>query len=294
MEKKTKLLLFIIIAAFIVLNWTCHFNNDCMFNKYIDENCEYARKLDSITYRLLSKYKKDNDSNVVCLKGDLPNNIVKEKRDVTNNESVVVSKNNQICRNALNNSGGHKQDKRSKSCVFKTKRYSHMEKKIFKELDYMDFLQNSRTISDKIYKKIIFKKFALRLLIPVMLFLLLSLSFFLDFYGGYGLRGGLFKILNLYAEKLWYNSFHIFLKSSFLSSFTKSMGKVKINTLKKTPLSNGQVKKEIICGSDYVFGFISFLIYFSTFFILGFTIILAVFYYHKKVKKYEKIKFRKR
>ncbi|KAI4841582.1 fam-l protein [Plasmodium brasilianum] len=291
MEKKTKSLLFIIIAAFIVLNWTCHFNNDCMFNKYIDENCEYARKLDSITYRLLSKYKKDTDSYVVCLKGDLPNNIVNEKRDVTYNESVVVAKNNQICRNALNNSGRHKQDKRSKSCVFETKRYSHMEKKIFKELDYMDFLQNSRTISDKIYKKIIFKKFALRLVLPVMLFLLLSLSFSLDFYGGYGLRAGLFKILNLYAGDLWYNSFHIFLKSSFLSSFTKSMGKVK-NTWNKA--SSAREKRVLIDGSDYVFGFISFLIYFSTFFILGFTIISAVFYYHKKVKKYEKIKFRKR
>ncbi|KAI4840245.1 hypothetical protein MKS88_001603 [Plasmodium brasilianum] len=292
MEKKTKLLLFIIIPAFIVLNWTCHFNNDSMFNKYIDENYEYAGKLDSITYRLLAKYKKDNDSYVLCLKGDLPNNIVNEKRDVTYNDSVVVAKNKQICRNALNNSAGHKQDKRSKSCVFETKRYSHMEKKIFKELDYMDFLQNSRTISDKIYKKIIFKKFALRLVLPVMLFLLLSLSLSLDFYGGYGLRGGLFKILNLYAGNLWYNSFHNWLKSSFLSSFTESMGKVKNTWVKKT-LSEGE-KRTLIDGSDYVFGFISFLIYFSTFFILGFTIISAVFYYHKKVKKYEKIKFRKR
>ncbi|SBT00038.1 Plasmodium exported protein (Pm-fam-a like), unknown function, partial [Plasmodium malariae] len=264
----------------------------CMFNKYIDENCEYARKLDSITYRLLAKYKKNNDSYVLCLKGDLPNNIVNEKRDVTYNESVVA-KNKQICRNALNNSRGHKPDKRGKYCVFETKRYSHMEKKIFKELDYMDFLQNSRTISDKTYKKIIFKKFALRLVLPVMLFLLLSLSLSLDFYGGYGLRGGLFKILNLYAGSLWYNSFHNWLKSSFLSSFTESMGKVK-NTLKKTVLNKVVKKQEFIYGSDYVFGFISFLIYFSTFFILGFTIISGVFYYHKKVKKYEKIKFRKR
>ncbi|SBS94281.1 Plasmodium exported protein (Pm-fam-a like), unknown function, partial [Plasmodium malariae] len=220
----------------------------CTFNKYIDENCEYARKLDSITYRLLSKYKKDTDSYVVCLKGDLPNNIVNEKRDVTYNESVVA-KNKQICRNALNNSGGHKQDKRSKSCVFETKRYSRMEKKIFKELDYMDFLQNSRTISDKTYKKIIFKKFALRLILPVMLLLLLSLSFSLDFYGGYGLRGGLFKILNLYADNLWYNSFHKWLKSSFLRSFTESMGKVK-NTWKKTSSAGG--KRVLTDGNDYV------------------------------------------
>ncbi|SBS99787.1 Plasmodium exported protein (Pm-fam-a like), unknown function [Plasmodium malariae] len=199
------------------------------------------------------KYKRNKVSTTVCLKEEIQNG-VQDKKDITNNEKWDEDKKKQSCESSSMSTRGHKKNKKNKSCIFETMKYSNLEKKIFKELDYVDFLRNNRTIN-------------------------LSNSF--------GLVKGLREILNLYASKFWYSSLHSFLEKSPLNWLFKSGDKLKYKVFG----SNG-----IITVKDYtyVYQFFDFLLYVIPFIILGVTIISGVIYYHKKVKKYEKIKFRKR
>lgn len=48
-----------------------------------------------------------------------------------------------------------------------------MEKEIFKELDYIDFLKEKRTVSNKTYKKITLEKYGLSIILLLLLFFLL-------------------------------------------------------------------------------------------------------------------------
>ncbi|KAI4835525.1 hypothetical protein MKS88_004735 [Plasmodium brasilianum] len=70
-----------------------------------------------------------------------------------------------------------------------------LKKKIFKEFDYEYFFKNNSTISDNVYKKIIFKKCGLRFALPLLLFLVLALSLILDKFCGYGLTYGFLKVI---------------------------------------------------------------------------------------------------
>ncbi|KAI4839917.1 fam-l protein [Plasmodium brasilianum] len=75
MELKNKLLFFTKITLFIFLYWIYHFNYDvCMFNKSIDRYHSLCKNLDKRTYRLLKIYKQDENSNILEIKEDIPNN----------------------------------------------------------------------------------------------------------------------------------------------------------------------------------------------------------------------------
>ncbi|SCO92872.1 fam-l protein [Plasmodium malariae] len=268
MKQKIKLLLFIKIAEFVLLSGICHFKN-CVsiFKNSVDDKCIHGKKMDARTYRILAKYKHDKDSNLLCL-----------KEDIRNYEKKLREKNkwsNEISSMSIR---GHKQHMKNKSCMFETKKYSHMEKKIFKELDYIDFLQNTKTISDKIFRKTVFKKYRVRIILPLFLFILLSTYLILDFSGGYGLGGRLLSVLNRILGKGWSAHLRSFLKNlnlDFLWPQINMGSSGKTWTLMTKP-------------------FLIYVIYLIPFLILGFTTILYIFYYHKKVKKYQKIKFRKR
>ncbi|SBS91578.1 Plasmodium exported protein (Pm-fam-a like), unknown function [Plasmodium malariae] len=227
------------------------------------------------------------------LKEWISNNDMDERKDISNNERKYAEIKKQSNGSLSNNRKDHKKHNKNKSCIFETKKYSRMEKKIFKELDYADFLKNNRTISDKIYKKIIRKKYGFRLSLPIFFVFLLSILLLLDLFVGYGLIRVLFKVLNIIATRVvtenisgvtpfrkFLEPLHRGLKNSFFGSFFKS-------TVKITQSSNK------IDEHYYITGFFGFLIYFIPIFIIGVTCILGIFYYHKKVKKYEKIKFRK-
>ncbi|SBS92007.1 Plasmodium exported protein, unknown function [Plasmodium malariae] len=144
----------------MLISWIFHFNNDIsIIKKPVDENYNIGKKLDARKYRILVKYKQDEDSSILYFKEVIPNYASNEKKDISNYEKNTTEKKEQSNKSSYVSSGLNKEHIKNKSCMFETKIYSHMEKKIFKELDYMDFLQNNRTISDKFFRSVAFKKY---------------------------------------------------------------------------------------------------------------------------------------
>ncbi|KAI4837482.1 fam-l protein [Plasmodium brasilianum] len=201
-----------------------------------------------------------------------------EKKYICCNGKDIKRKNKQSNDCSQKSSAGNKCNTKNKSCIFETKKYPRLERKIFKELDYENFLKNNRTISDNIYKKIMCKKWGIRLSLPTTLFLLLSISLILDLFVGYGFVNKLIRLLNfIFPDKKWISTWHDWLWTSGL------------NWMGVRVLSNVSSNKK----SSIISSVFANLIYLIPLIILGLTVILAVFYYHKKVKNYEKIKLRK-
>ncbi|KAI4841016.1 hypothetical protein MKS88_000784 [Plasmodium brasilianum] len=74
-ELKIKLFIFIQITLFFLLMRICHLGNDERLVKtYLKENCKYIKKLNTITYGLLTRCKHCVDLNIVNLKKDIPIN----------------------------------------------------------------------------------------------------------------------------------------------------------------------------------------------------------------------------
>ncbi|KAI4836247.1 hypothetical protein MKS88_004035 [Plasmodium brasilianum] len=306
MEQKFTSFLYIKISTFIILTWICHFYiYMSRQSKSLVECYNQHRRLYAKNYRLLAIYKQDKDSSNVYLKKEIPNR-VNNIDDIFNNEKYSSGKTKQLNGSSQGNKRRHQKVVKNKSCTFETKKYSHLEKKVFKELDYVDFLKNNKTISDKIYKKIMIKKCGLRVALPILLFFVLAVSFILDNFCGCGLTHGLLKVIVLISPAVGVSELqtysylegignlsniitdkaspallilHIWLMKSPLKRFTQ--------TLVVNPSTN---KLSNYCAS----GFLGFLIYFVPIFILSIILISGLVYYHKKVKKYEKIKFRKR
>ncbi|SBS97425.1 hypothetical protein PMALA_060210, partial [Plasmodium malariae] len=117
-----------------------------IFNKYLDENYIYSRYIYGTTYRILSKYKQDEYSNALVLKEEMTNNGMKKKKDITNNMEGYTGKRKHSNGSPSEFKGNCKTYMKKNKCMFETKNYSHFEKKIFKEMDFMDFLKNNKTI----------------------------------------------------------------------------------------------------------------------------------------------------
>ncbi|SBS96451.1 Plasmodium exported protein (Pm-fam-a like), unknown function, partial [Plasmodium malariae] len=252
-------------------------------------NYKNNRKLDK-NYRLLAISKEDKCSAFVRLNEEVPNYAVSENKDVYYNEKEPKREIKHLNRKSFVNAGGNKQNMRNRKCIFETKKYSRMEKKIFKELDYIDFLKNNRTIGNKIYVKTICKKYRLRFVLPLLLITVLLLLYVLDLLVGCGLRKILFKVLKLCGITNWYRDLSMLLKDSPVSWLFRSVDKVNKALIR---IKKGEAEKRI-AGYVYVHSFFDYLIYVIPLLILGVIFILGLFYYHKKVKKYQKIKFKKR
>ncbi|SBS91660.1 Plasmodium exported protein (Pm-fam-a like), unknown function [Plasmodium malariae] len=241
----------------------------------------FRRKLDTSVRRLLSKYKQDMYSNIAGKKDDLLYNGENNKKSVCSNENDKKVRRKSTKGSSLNKAGNHKQDKNYNSCIFESKKYSRFEKKIFKELDYEDFLKKNRTISDKLYKKIILKKYGLQLFLPLLLFSLLSLSLILDLFAKCGLQNMLYEVLIISGAQEWMKNLG--------DKFSKLIPDSWATFLKQfiTSAFGDNTKLHVFCN------FFGTVIYFVPFIIMGVTFISWIIFYHKKVKKYEKIKFRK-
>ncbi|SBS94442.1 Plasmodium exported protein (Pm-fam-a like), unknown function [Plasmodium malariae] len=255
------------------------------FNNNLDWSYKLSRKIDKRTYRLLENYKNDKYLSIIGLKEETSYKGQNEKKYICTNEKGNQVKKKQKSRSSLNNGESNKQDMKNKSCIFETKIYSHLEKKVFKELDYVDFIKNNKAISDKLYKKIILKKCGLRISLPLLLFLLLSISLILDLFVGYG---------PVYVLKVILKSFDEEYYKRIAENFYSAVGPLgdffrALFTTYKVGDSSRIVKK-----LNTVNGLFGILIHFLPFIILGVIIISGIIYYHKKVKKYEKIKFRRR
>ncbi|KAI4841581.1 fam-l protein [Plasmodium brasilianum] len=295
MEKNIKLLFFN-ISAFIFLTWLFHFSIDnSTLNKFLKDNSNNDSKLDGKHYRLLVIHKEESDSNILGLKQDMSNNRVKEKKYLSNNEGETPEKKKHLYKSSSKSIKDHRNAMKKEANIFETKKYSCIEKRIFKELDFEDFLKRNKMISNKIYKKIMYKKLALRIALPLLLFLLLLTVLITDFTwglvdGSKGLWGalGLSKILKGWSasDGSWLKTMLEWLKtnSSWFWKHNSIFGKATHNGCTATEVSTG-------CILGQLFGII---IYVIPFIILAITVISGIIYYHKKVKKYEKIKFRKR
>ncbi|SBT85952.1 fam-l protein [Plasmodium malariae] len=227
MEQKIKLILFIKIFLFVFLSWMCHLNSDLRgFERFFNERYMVYRKLRTGTYRFLANCKNNIEKSITGLKEDVTNYGIKEKNNIYNTEKGTNAKNIHSHGLLSENASDRRKAMKNKSCIFETEKYSHFEKKIFKELDYQNFLEKNKIISDKLYKTIIRKKYGLRFFIPSLLFLLLSLGLILDLSVGYGLLNGFYYIMGLICSKNWTINLLDLLKHPSVSAFFKPMGQI--------------------------------------------------------------------
>ncbi|KAI4836238.1 hypothetical protein MKS88_004026 [Plasmodium brasilianum] len=172
MEHKIKSPFIFKIAIFIVLTWICYFYNDLTtFNKYIGIYT-LDRKLYIRYYRILGKYEKKKVSNIVGM-----NELIYKYEEKEDKPKYGNRKKDQSNKSSLYKEEFNKQLKGHKYLVFEGKKLSHFERTLFKHLDYVEFIRKNPTISDKSYRKIIFKEYALLIYLP---FLLLSWSYILS------------------------------------------------------------------------------------------------------------------
>lgn len=237
----------------------------------MDEKYNLRRKLNARDYRVLAKYNQDINSSIANSKGEIPNNEVKKRIYISNNKKGAKGKHEPSCRSALYNEEYDKSVDKNKFGVPKIKKYFDFEKKIFKELDYEDYIKNIKTIEYKEYKKLLCKKrriqIALILLVILVLILPildLSLETFID--------GGLLGSLELLSPV---ESTGGGVASGVQGSLITLLSQSKWGMLQK-------ISASII----FIYG-VPYLIFVVIF-------ILGMVYYYRKVIKYENIKLRKK
>ncbi|SCN12005.1 fam-l protein [Plasmodium malariae] len=192
------ILLFIKILTFILLTWICNFYNDMnTLNKYLDERCSFRRKLNSRKYPLLAQYKQGKDLCIANSKEEIPGNEVIKQNNISNNKKGANGKHKQSCRSSLYVQKYGKNVDQNKCIIPKTKKYSDYEQKIFKELDYNDYLKNIKIIEDKEYKKVKRKKLRIRISL-FFLFILVLMMPILDLLLEKLATGGLLGSLGLF------------------------------------------------------------------------------------------------
>ncbi|SBT85873.1 fam-l protein [Plasmodium malariae] len=284
-----KIIIFFKFSIFMFVTWMYYFNKDKItFDNSSNNNCIFDRELNTRAHRLLGKCRQPKNLSALELKANKENIGMPKKGDISNDEKGTTTKITELNGSLLRNTEGYKQANKNKSCIFETNKYSRFESKIFKELDYLDFLKNNRTISDKTYTRVIRKKYGLRFALPILLILFFIAVLMIDLTMG---------LISPNTGGLWY---HIGLWDHIksLSSIAKTLKDYLPSWLTQCASWNckhhppsGDSKCTELCTLNNLFGIV---VYFLPFIILGITLILRVVYYHKKVKKYEKIKFRKR
>ncbi|SCP02950.1 fam-m protein [Plasmodium malariae] len=160
MEQKINTTLFFKISAFMILSWICHFCCDTRTNnKLLIENWVPCKRLNTRSYRLLAKYKKNKDSNILDLKEDKPFN-----------GEINKGKNRQSNRTLLNKAQYYTEVIDYENGMFDGK-YFHFEKKLINKNDYDDLLEKKRRICDIDLKKIKFRKYRYGAFITFIFFL---------------------------------------------------------------------------------------------------------------------------
>ncbi|SBT87262.1 fam-l protein [Plasmodium malariae] len=266
------LFLFFKISVFIPLTWICHFyNKENSLNKYLNDKCDILRKLNPKNYRLLAKYE-DKNYFIVNFKEETPQNEVAQKKCITNNKKGTNGKQKFSNSSSLYIEEYNRNNEKSKSGISKAKKYSNFEKKIFKELDYKDYLKNVKIIDDKEYKKISRKKRRIRIALLLLFFLVLILPI-LDLSLEKLKCGGLLGLLGLLNPK---ND-----TVSGIRTLDVEGGLITLFNIGEFGASKAVTLSTILF---YCLPFLIFVVIF----------IVYMVYYNKKVIKYENIKFKKR
>ncbi|SBT00491.1 Plasmodium exported protein (Pm-fam-a like), unknown function [Plasmodium malariae] len=163
----------------------------------MDEKCSFRRKLNSRKYPLLAQYKEGKDLCIANSKKEIPDIEVIKQKNISNNKKGANRKHNQSCRSSLYVQKYSKNVDENKCITPKTKKYSYYEQKIFKELDYNDYLKNIKIIEDKEYKKVKHKKRCIRISLLLLFFLVLMMPI-LDLLLEKLTTGGLLGLLGLF------------------------------------------------------------------------------------------------
>ncbi|KAI4840203.1 fam-m protein [Plasmodium brasilianum] len=170
MEQKTKLYIIVKIAAFLLLTWIFHFDNDrSTFIKSLNKNCYDDRKLAIGNHRLLTKYKQDKDLRNTWLKEKFPYNEINIQKDISRNEKGVNEKNKQSNRNLINKDQYYTEIIDYNNGMFDGKHF-HFEKKWIKKKDYDDFVEKNSRICDIALKKVKFKSYGFGFFLFLLLF----------------------------------------------------------------------------------------------------------------------------
>ncbi|KAI4840215.1 hypothetical protein MKS88_001573 [Plasmodium brasilianum] len=265
--------LFIKISVFILLPWICHINHDMNpLNKNLDKRHKSCGKLNTLYYRFLAKYKREKDSYIANFKDEMPHKVMKEKQCISNNKKGTDGKYNYSYRSSLYIEEYGKNAKKNKYGISKTEKYCDIEKKIFKELDYKDYLKNVKIIEDKEYKNLSRKKSRIRISL-LLLFLLILILPILDLSLENIRKDGLLGLLGL------------------LNTTNRTVGGISTIDVEGgliTLLNIGE------WGASKAIPLSIILFYCLPFFIFVIIFIIVMVYYYKKVIKYENIKFRKK
>ncbi|SCP02992.1 Plasmodium exported protein, unknown function [Plasmodium malariae] len=136
MEQTIMLPYYIRICLFILLSCISHFHHDMStFNKYLAGRKNIDETLDTITYRLLAKYKHEKGPIIARLKKDIPTINEYSKMCVSSNGKVEKGKNKRTNQCLLNNIVEHGHTNINKSSVY-SRRNSHFEKRMLDKIYY--------------------------------------------------------------------------------------------------------------------------------------------------------------
>ncbi|KAI4838704.1 hypothetical protein MKS88_002208 [Plasmodium brasilianum] len=249
MERSIMFIFFIKISMFILLNSICHFyNNLSTFNKFFEEKFDFGRKLDTRIHRLLGNCEKDICPNVGTLK---------EKNEKLYRILLYKEK---LIKTLMKN-----------KCTMLHKSYNHYEKKIMNGLNDKAFFKKMILINDIDYKQLKRKKYGLRIVLLLLLFLLVLTLPILDLsLGKFETLGNLLNLLCQLVSETPSNS-----QSPSLTRGSDNLA------------------FSICDGSNITetYKAVGVLIYCLPIIIMGIILILGIFYYYKNVIKHKKIKF---
>ncbi|SCN12443.1 Plasmodium exported protein, unknown function [Plasmodium malariae] len=169
MEQKIKSLFFIKTNTFIILTWIFYLYNDMStFSKFVG-GYNIERILDIKSFRLLAEFSQYRDSRNINLKGIIHENDENEEEVITNSNICDKIKNKQSSKSSLYKKQFNKGYIRQRMLKYRGKYLTLFERKLFKHLDYIDFIRKNPSITNKSCKKILFKEYVLLIYLPFLL-----------------------------------------------------------------------------------------------------------------------------
>ncbi|SBS93136.1 Plasmodium exported protein (Pm-fam-a like), unknown function, partial [Plasmodium malariae] len=176
MEHKIKSNYFMKIGLLILLTWIYHFYNEESTFHILYGQKKYDIKLYLSNFRILRGCDEINNSNIVEPEQQIHKDEEIYGKAMSNNRRKSKQTNIQSRRSSLYEEFNKKYKMQKKLIYGKTK-LSPFERKIFKQLDYIDFIIKKKPLlRNKVYRKLVCKKFGHKifLLTLVLSFVLLA------------------------------------------------------------------------------------------------------------------------
>ncbi|SBT85657.1 Plasmodium exported protein, unknown function [Plasmodium malariae] len=169
MEQKNKSFSIIKTSIFIVLSWICYFYSDLSsLSKFVGVY-KLMRKLDLSSGRLLEECSQYKDLNAANLREMIHENNENEEKIITNYDKWDKRTNKKLSKSSLYKEEFNKQYIRQRILKYRGKYLTLFERKLFKHLDYIDFIKKKPSISNKSCIKILLKEYGLLFFLPAIL-----------------------------------------------------------------------------------------------------------------------------